>query len=84
MSAQPTPITAMQRHPLWYLGRPAAMYVDALAHRAGRYDVPSGRHLSVHDDLDEVLAGVDDVHGRDLYVLSQIMPRRRQRVLALD
>ena len=82
MSAQPTPITAMQRHPLWYLGRPAAMYVDALAHRAGRYDVPSGRHLSVHDDLDELLARLDDGHGRDLYFLSEIMPGQKQRLLA--
>ena len=35
MSARPTPNTATQRRPLWYLGRPAAVYVDALARRAG-------------------------------------------------
>ena len=50
---------------------------------SGRYDALSGRHLSVHDDLDEVLARVDDGGGRDLYVLSEIMPRQRQRVLAV-
>jgi hypothetical protein len=50
---------------------------------SGRYDALSGRHLSVHDDLDEVLARVDDVQGRDLYVLSEIMPRQTQRVLAV-
>jgi NAD(P)-dependent dehydrogenase (short-subunit alcohol dehydrogenase family) len=50
---------------------------------SGRYDALSGRHLSVHDDLDGVLAGVDDGGGRDLYVLSEIMPRQRPSVLAV-
>jgi NAD(P)-dependent dehydrogenase (short-subunit alcohol dehydrogenase family) len=49
---------------------------------SGRYDALSGRHLSVHDDLDVVLAGVDDRQGRDLYFLSEILPRQRGRVLA--
>jgi hypothetical protein len=31
MSPQHTPNTAMQRRSLWFLGRPGAMYVDALA-----------------------------------------------------
>lgn len=35
----------------------------------GRYDQLSGRHLSVHDNLDEVLAHIDDVRGQELYVL---------------
>ena len=36
---------------------------------SGRYDQLSGRHLSVHDNLDEVLAHIDDVRGQELYVL---------------
>jgi NAD(P)-dependent dehydrogenase (short-subunit alcohol dehydrogenase family) len=36
---------------------------------SGRYDELSGRHLSVHDDLDQVLASIDDVRARELYVL---------------
>jgi len=49
---------------------------------SGRYDALSGRHLSVHDDLDELLARLDDGHGRDLYFLSEIMPGQKQRLLA--
>lgn len=36
---------------------------------SGRYDPLSGRQLSVHDDLDAILARIDDVRERELYVL---------------
>jgi NAD(P)-dependent dehydrogenase (short-subunit alcohol dehydrogenase family) len=36
---------------------------------AGKADALSGRHLSVHDDLEAVLAEIDEVRERDLYVL---------------
>jgi NAD(P)-dependent dehydrogenase (short-subunit alcohol dehydrogenase family) len=36
---------------------------------AGDGDRLSGRHLSVHDDLDAVLRNVAEVHAHDLYVL---------------
>jgi 5-hydroxydodecatetraenal polyketide synthase CpkA len=36
---------------------------------AGDGDRLSGRHLSVHDDLDSVLRNVAEVHAHDLYVL---------------
>ena len=36
---------------------------------AGDADGLSGRHLSVPDDLDVVLARVDEVQAHDLYVL---------------
>jgi NAD(P)-dependent dehydrogenase (short-subunit alcohol dehydrogenase family) len=36
---------------------------------SGRYDELSGLHLSVHDDLDEVLGRIDDIRHRELYVL---------------
>ena len=36
---------------------------------AGDADSLSGRHLSVHDDLDALLARVQEVRSRDLYVL---------------
>ena len=36
---------------------------------AGDADALSGRHLSVHDDLDAVLARAGEVEGRDLYVM---------------
>jgi NAD(P)-dependent dehydrogenase (short-subunit alcohol dehydrogenase family) len=35
----------------------------------GHADALSGRHLSVHDDLDAILAGIDQVRARDLYLL---------------
>ena len=35
----------------------------------GDGDSLSGRHLSVHDDLDSVLARGNEVFARDLYVL---------------
>jgi NAD(P)-dependent dehydrogenase (short-subunit alcohol dehydrogenase family) len=52
---------------------------------AGDGDALSGRHLSVHDDLDAVLANVREVQARDLYVLrpdrlrarASTRPRRR-------
>jgi NAD(P)-dependent dehydrogenase (short-subunit alcohol dehydrogenase family) len=43
---------------------------------AGDGDRLSGRHLSVHDDLDVVLGHIDEVRARDLYVLR---PERLQR-----
>jgi hypothetical protein len=36
---------------------------------AGDADSLTGRHLSVHDDLDALLARVQEVRRRDLYVL---------------
>jgi NAD(P)-dependent dehydrogenase (short-subunit alcohol dehydrogenase family) len=36
---------------------------------AGDADALSGRHLSVHDDLDAVLARLPEVHAGDLYVM---------------
>lgn len=45
----------------------AAELVVRLA--AGHADELSGRHLSVHDDLDTLLAGIDDVQRHDLYQL---------------
>jgi NAD(P)-dependent dehydrogenase (short-subunit alcohol dehydrogenase family) len=36
---------------------------------AGKADALTGRHLSVHDDLEAVLAEIDEVRERDLYVL---------------
>jgi NAD(P)-dependent dehydrogenase (short-subunit alcohol dehydrogenase family) len=36
---------------------------------AGDADSLSGRHISVHDDLDALLARVQEVRSRDLYVL---------------
>lgn len=35
----------------------------------GRYDDLSGRHVSVHDDLDEILRHIHDVRGSGLYLL---------------
>ena len=35
----------------------------------GRYDELSGRHLSVHDDLDEILRRIHDVRDSELYLL---------------
>ena len=36
---------------------------------AGDADSLSGRHLSVHDDLDALLSRIDEVRDRDLYVM---------------
>jgi NAD(P)-dependent dehydrogenase (short-subunit alcohol dehydrogenase family) len=36
---------------------------------SGGYDELSGRHLSVHDDLDVVLGQIDDIRHRELYLL---------------
>jgi hypothetical protein len=36
---------------------------------AGDADVLSGRHVSVHDDLDAILANIDAVRRDDLYVM---------------
>src|SRR5262249_24937690 len=35
----------------------------------GEADALSGRHLSVHDDLDGLLERLDEVQRRDLYVM---------------
>jgi NAD(P)-dependent dehydrogenase (short-subunit alcohol dehydrogenase family) len=52
-------------------GADPARAVDLVVNLAsGRYDALSGLQLSVHDDLDAVLAGLDDVHDRNLYLLS--------------
>jgi NAD(P)-dependent dehydrogenase (short-subunit alcohol dehydrogenase family) len=36
---------------------------------AGRCDALSGRHLSVHDDIDALLSHIDRIRDRDLYLL---------------
>ena len=36
---------------------------------AGRGDRLSGRHLTVHDDLDILLAHIDDIEQQDLHTL---------------
>jgi acyl-CoA synthetase (AMP-forming)/AMP-acid ligase II/NAD(P)-dependent dehydrogenase (short-subunit alcohol dehydrogenase family) len=52
----------------------AAKLVVALA--SGRGDPLSGRHLSVHDDLDSVLSQLDQVAREDLYLLRRrCLPR---------
>jgi NAD(P)-dependent dehydrogenase (short-subunit alcohol dehydrogenase family) len=44
--------------------------IDQLMRLAsGRYDALSGRHVSVHDDLDQVMARIDHVRRNGLYVL---------------
>jgi NAD(P)-dependent dehydrogenase (short-subunit alcohol dehydrogenase family) len=47
---------------------------------AGHADVLSGRHLSVHDDLDALVARITEVRDDDLYLLH---PRRLAAVAAL-
>ena len=48
---------------------PAAAVDLILRLASGRYDELTGRQLSVHDDIDAVLAEIDEVRSRDLYVL---------------
>jgi NAD(P)-dependent dehydrogenase (short-subunit alcohol dehydrogenase family) len=48
---------------------PACAIKQILELASGKYDALSGRHLSVHDDLDRVLAQIDDVREQELYVL---------------
>ncbi len=36
---------------------------------SGEADALSGRHLSVHDDIDELLTQIHDIRHRDLYLL---------------
>jgi NAD(P)-dependent dehydrogenase (short-subunit alcohol dehydrogenase family) len=44
--------------------------IDQLMRLAsGRYDALSGRHVSVHDDLDQVRAQIDHIRQNELYVL---------------
>ena len=51
-------------------GADPAKAIDLLVRiAAGDADRLSGRHLSVHDDLDAVLRRVDEVRAGDLYVL---------------
>jgi hypothetical protein len=47
---------------------------------AGEADALSGRHLSVHDDLDAILAAVDQVRRDDLYQLrrNELPARKKQ------
>lgn len=47
---------------------------------AGEADALSGRHLSVHDDLDAILAAVDQVRRDDLYQLrrNELPAREKQ------
>jgi NAD(P)-dependent dehydrogenase (short-subunit alcohol dehydrogenase family) len=48
---------------------PSAAVELLLRVAAGDADALSGRHLSVHDDLDALLANVEEIRRRDLYVL---------------
>jgi NAD(P)-dependent dehydrogenase (short-subunit alcohol dehydrogenase family) len=48
---------------------PVAAVDSILRLATGDADSLSGRHLSVHDDLDALLARVHEVRSRDLYVL---------------
>jgi NAD(P)-dependent dehydrogenase (short-subunit alcohol dehydrogenase family) len=48
---------------------PAAASALILRIAAGEVDALSGRHLSVHDDVDEMLERIDDVREHDLYLL---------------
>ncbi len=54
--------------------RDAVRLIHRLA--AGDADVLSGRHLSVHDDLDALVEHHREVRDRDLYVLR---PERLER-----
>jgi NAD(P)-dependent dehydrogenase (short-subunit alcohol dehydrogenase family) len=76
--AAQTPTTTHQAHiRAWALnelaegrGADPTLAVELLLRiAAGDADDLSGRHLSVHDDLDAVLARLPEVHERDLYVL---------------
>ena len=49
--------------------RPADAVELIMRSAVGDGDSLSGRHLSVHDDLDSVLARGNEVRARDLYVL---------------
>jgi NAD(P)-dependent dehydrogenase (short-subunit alcohol dehydrogenase family) len=60
----------------------AARLVVRLA--AGHADALSGCHLSVHDDLDAILAGPDDARCRDLYQLRVHGPAPPGRAKALQ
>ncbi len=47
---------------------------------SGRYDELTGRQLSVHDDVEELLERVDDVRDNELYVLGlQKLPAADER-----
>ena len=35
----------------------------------GRGDALSGRHVSVHDDIETMLAHIDEIRDHDLYVM---------------
>jgi NAD(P)-dependent dehydrogenase (short-subunit alcohol dehydrogenase family) len=48
---------------------PASAVAQILKLASGNYDDLSGRHLSVEDDLDRVLAHIDEVRERELYLL---------------
>jgi hypothetical protein len=48
---------------------PASVAELVLALASGRGDPLSGRHLSVHDDLESILSRMDQVVRDDLYLL---------------
>jgi NAD(P)-dependent dehydrogenase (short-subunit alcohol dehydrogenase family) len=64
-------VHAWVRNELHYgRGTDPSRAVELVMHLAsGRYDALSGRQLSVHDDLDEIVDHIDDVLDRELYVL---------------
>jgi hypothetical protein len=40
----------------------------------GPYTALSGRHLSVHDDVDALLERIDEIRAGDLYLLGMRQP----------
>jgi NAD(P)-dependent dehydrogenase (short-subunit alcohol dehydrogenase family) len=82
--SEPAPTSAQERVSAWLRrelaeGRgadpgAAAALVTRLA--SGDADGLSGRHLSVHDDLDTLLASIEDIRAHDLYMLRLREPAR--------
>jgi hypothetical protein len=79
------PTTSHERHVRdWALtelaqgrGAEPTRAIDLLLRLAtGEADRLTGRHLSVHDDLDSILCRIDEVRAHDLYML------RPERLLA--
>ena len=50
----------------------------------GHGDALSGRHVSVHDDIEAMLAHIDEIRDEDLYVLrpERLEPARAARACA--
>ena len=50
----------------------------------GGADALSGRHLSVHDDIDKMLEHIDEVREHDLYVMrpERLQLMREERACA--